>query len=473
MTSIHPNKRVILWLLALTIFLVVLDSAIVNVALPAIKVGLHFDDASLQWVLTSYILTFGGFLMLGGRTADLYGRRRVLVAGIGGFTLCSLLIGLSTTSTMMIVFRTLQGLAAAFMAPTALSILLTTFEEGPERYKALSIWSIVASGGAAAGVFLGGVLTQYLGWQWCFFVNVPVGIAAMYFIKKNIPAQIKEATDKHLDLPGAILITGGLMALVYGLTVASSSGWTAPSTLISFTSSIVLLAAFLFNETKSKHPLVPLGIFRTRNVVGGNLMLLPVMAGAMGQFFFLSQYIQEVLKYPPSQSGLSFLPIPLIIGVISYNSPKLLGKFGFKPLLIVGTCLITAGIFLMSFIGTDTQYFTHLLPAFILLACGFGITFVSITVAATSGVAPDKSGLVAGLINTAQQIGGALGLAILAMVARSATVSSLAAGQTATQAAVQGYHYAFLTASALMVVALMVGIFIIRTPAKKESINHR
>lgn len=465
MTNKQPvNKQVILWLLALTMFLVVLDSAIVNVALPAIKSALHFDDASLQWVLTAYILTFGGFLMLGGRTADLYGRRRVLVAGIGGFTLFSLLIGLSFTSTMMIVLRALQGLAAAFMAPTALSILLTTFEEGPERHKALSVWSIVASGGAASGVFLGGVLTQYLGWQWCFFVNVPVGIAAMYFIQKNIPAHIKEAKDKHLDLPGAVLITGGLMSLVYGLTIASELGWTAVSTFVSFGVSFVLIAAFLYNETKSKHPLVPLGIFRIRNVVGGNLMLLPIVAGAMGQFFFLSQYIQDILKYPPSLSGLSFLPIPVIIGIISYNSPKLLGRFGFKPLLIGGTCLITSGIFMLSFIGADTPYFTHLLPAFVLLACGFGVTFVSITVAATSGVSSDKSGLVAGLINTAQQVGGALGLAILAVVAHGATVSSLAAGQSATQAAVEGYHYAFLTASALMVVALMVGIFIIQTP---------
>lgn len=468
MTKLQPNKQVILWLLALTMFLVVLDSAIVNVALPAIKEGLKFDEAMLQWVLTSYILTFGGFLMLGGRTADLYGRKRVLMCGIGGFTLFSLLIGLSVSSTMMIAMRALQGLAAAFMAPTALSILLTTFAEGPERHKALSIWSIVASGGAAAGVFLGGILTQYLSWQWCFFVNVPVGIAAIYFINKHIPAHIKEAKDRNLDIPGAILITGGLMILVYALTLASESGWTAMSTVTAFGVSLALLVAFLFNETKAKHPLVPLGIFRIRNVVGGNLMMLPIVAGAIGQFFFLSLYIQNVLQYPPALSGLAFLPIPLLIGFISYNSPKFLAKFGFKPLLVVGTSLTTLGVFLLSFLGTETQYFTHLLPAFIILACGFGISFVAITIAATAGVPGDKSGLAAGLINTSQQIGGALGLAVLAVVAHTTTLAAQAAGQSSVEAAVVGYHYAFLTATILMFVALLVGIFIIQTPAVKR-----
>jgi EmrB/QacA subfamily drug resistance transporter len=474
MSKVQPiNKQIILWLLALTMFLVVLDSAIVNVALPAIKEGLNFDETSLQWVVTSYILTFGGFLMLGGRTADLYGRRKVLVLGIGGFTVFSLLIGFSTTSTMLIVLRALQGLAAAFMAPTALSILLTTFEEGPERNKALSIWSIVASGGAAAGVFLGGVLTQYLSWQWCFFVNVPVGLLAMFFIQKYVPAHIKEAKDKHLDLPGAVLITGGLMTLVYALTLASNSGWTAIGTLTSFGVSAALIAAFLFNETKAKHPLVPLGIFRIRNVVGGNLMLLPIVAGALGQFFFLSLYVQNVLKYPQVLSGLCFLPVPIIIGVIGYNSPKFIAKFGFKPLLVAGTSLATTGVFILSFLGTNTPYFTHILPAFILLACGMGLSFVSITIAATTGVPADKSGLAAGLVNTSQQIGSALGLAVLAVVAHSATIAAQAAGQPAAEALVQGYHYAFLTASGLMFIALLVGIFVIQTPsaAKKGIVS--
>ncbi len=462
-----PGKRIILWLLALTMFLVVLDSAIINVALPKIKDALGFDDASLQWVLTAYILTFGGFLMLGGRTADLYGRRKVLVFGIGGFTLFSFLIGLSVSSQMLVILRAFQGLAAAFMAPVALSILLTTFEEGPERYKALSIWSLVASGGAAAGVFLGGLLTQYLGWQWCFFVNVPVGIAAIYGIQKYVPAHANESKDKHLDLPGAVLITGGLMALVYGLTLASESGWGNSSTLSVFGVSIAMIAAFIFNETKSKHPLVPLSIFKIRNVSGGNLMMMPIVAGALGMFFFCSLYVQEILKFSPVQSGLAFLPVPILIGIISFQAPKLLMKFGFKKLAIAGIALTTTGTFIMSLLNVDSSYLFHMLPAFLVLASGFGVSFVAITVAATSGVPGHEAGLASGLVNTSQQIGGALGLAILAVVAHSATVAAYASGVSMEAASMAGYQRAFLTASGLMFLALLIAIFVIKSPKGK------
>lgn len=458
------NKNIVLALLAMTMFLVVLDSAIINVALPAIKKALHFDVASLQWVLTAYILTFGGFLMLGGRAADLYGRRRVLVMGMAGFLLFSLLIGLSNSSTILIVLRALQGLSAAFMAPTALSILLTTFDEGPERNRALSIWSIVASGGAAAGVFLGGVLTQYLGWEWCFFVNVPIGLITLFCILKYIPPQAKEAKDKNLDIPGAVLVTGGLMSLVYALTLASQSGWTADETVRAFAISIVMLAAFIWNEAKVKHPLMPLSIFRLRNVVGGNLIMLPIVAGALGQFFFLSLYVQNVLHYSPVLSGMAFLPVPVIIGIVSYQSPKLLNKFGFKPLVIAGTGLAALGVFGISLLGTNSSYWTQLLPPFLVLAVGFGISFVAITVAATSDVPSDESGLAAGLINTAQQIGGALGLAVLAVVANTATLAAQQAGKNQAESLVAGYHQAFLTAAMLMVVALLIAIFVIRTP---------
>lgn len=457
-------QKIILMLLSLTIFLVVLDSAIINVALPAIKEGLHFAAADLQWVLTAYILTFGGFLMLGGRLADLYGRRRILIIGIIGFTLCSLIIGLSVSSTMMIVFRALQGFFGAFMAPTALSILLTTFEEGPKRNKALSIWSIVASGGAAAGVFLGGVLTQYLGWQWCFFVNVPMGILTVFLVLKYIPAHIQEAKDKHLDIPGAVLITGGLMTLVYSLNLASLLGWTAQPTIVFLSISITLLVGFVINESRVKHPLVPLSIFRIRNVTGGNLIMIPVVAGALGQFFFLSLYVQNVLQYSPALSGVAFLPVPVIIGFVSYNAPRFLEKFGFKPLAITGIGLATFGIFLISMLGATSSYWLHMFPAFLLLAVGFGISFVAITVASTAGVPSDESGLAAGLINTSQQVGGALGLAVLAVVANTATAAALGAGQSSIAATVVGYQNAFLTAAGLMFVAWLVAIFVIQTP---------
>lgn len=468
LSTINSSNGLILGLLALSMFLVVLDSAIINLALPAIKEGLHFNDSTLQWVLTSYILTFGGFLMLGGRLADLYGRRKILMAGMGGFVVTSLLIGLSQSAEMLIALRAAQGLAGALMAPSALSILLATFHEGDQRNKALSVWTLVASGGAAAGVFLGGLLTQYLGWRWCFFVNVPIGILGLMGIYKFVPAHIQEARDKHLDLPGAVLITSGLMALVYALTEASSAGWTAPVTLGSLVTSIILLGGFLWNETRAKHPLVPLSIFKVRNVTGANLALLPVVAGGLGMFFFLSLYVQNVLKYEPVQSGLAFLPIPLIIGVLSYQAPKLLGRFGFKPLMVTGIGLATIGTLALSFISADSPYWTHLFPAFLVLGLGFGMSFVSTTVAATSGVDGSKAGLVSGLINTSQQVGSALGLAILAVVATSVTGQHLANGQSEIAASVGGYQAAFLCSAVLMLIALFITIFVIRVPRTKN-----
>jgi EmrB/QacA subfamily drug resistance transporter len=461
---LNQNRNMVLFLLSLAMFLVVLDSAIINVALPAMKTALRFDTASLQWVLTAYILTFGGFLLLGGRTADLFGRRRILVLGIAGFSLFSLLLGLTGSSTLLIILRALQGLAAAFMAPTALSILLTTFEEGDERNRALSIWSIVASGGAAAGVFLGGVLTQYLGWRWCFFVNVPIGILAIVGILKYVPAHIQESRGQRLDLPGAVLVTGGLMALVYALTLASQVGWSGGSTLISLGVSVVLLAAFLFNEARVKYPLMPLSIFRRRNVSGGNLVMLPVVAGALGMFFFISLYVQNVLHYSPVLSGLSFLPIPIIIGVISLQAPRLLNRFGFKPLLVTGTLLTTVAVFLLTFLTPDSSYLVHLLPAFIILAIGMGISFIAITVAATTGIADDEAGLASGLLNTSQQLGSALGLAILTVVASTTTAEDVATGKTLTLASVHGYQMAFTYAAGMMVIALLVSILVIRAP---------
>lgn len=464
----NKSQKIILLLLALAMFVVVLDSAIINLALPAIQKALGFDDATLQWVVTSYILTFGGFLMLGGRTADLYGRRKVLMLGLAGFTLCSGLIGLSSSSIMLIILRALQGLSGAFMTPTALSILLTSFKEGPERNKALSIWSIVASGGAAAGVFLGGVLTQYFGWQWCFFVNVPIGIAAIFGIRKYLPAHILESRDKYLDVPGAILITGGLISLVYALTVASTLGWTDKTTLLSLGTSIVLLATFLFNETKAKHPLMPLSIFRLRNLVAGNLIMLPVIAGALGQFFFLSLYVQNILKYAPSVSGVAFLPVPIIIGFVSYNTPRLLSKFSAKQLTVAGVGLATLGVFLISFLGEHSSYWLHMFPAFLLLAVGFGMSFVAITIVATNGVPHEEAGLASGILGTAQQVGGALGLAVLAVVAHTITAGALAAGHNFVEATVAGYQKAFLTASGLMFIAWLIAIFVIKTPKMSQ-----
>ncbi len=465
--DMKQNSRLILVLLSLTQLLVVIDSVIVNLALPAIKSSLHFDAASLQWVLTAYILTFGGFLMLGGRTADLYGRRRVLVLGIAGFSLSSLLLGFTSSSTILIALRALEGLAAAFMSPAALSILLTTYPEGDERNRALSVWSVVISGGAAFGVILGGILTQYAGWRWNFFINVPIGMVAIVGILKWVPAHIQEDQDRHLDLPGAVLVTGGLMALVYALTLASRSGLADSATLISLAVSLVLLVAFFLNEKRSKHPLVPFSIFRSRNVSGGNLVMLPVVGASLGVGFFASLYIQNVLRYSPSMSGLSFLPIPIIIGVVSTRAPGLIGRFGFKSMLVVGTALIALGVFLMSLWRADSSYFSQLFPAFVILAVGDGLAFVALTVAATTGVRPDQTGLASGLVNTSQQVGGALGLAVLAEVASSIISSDLGAGRSLAQANLHGYQQAFFYAAMMLVLALVIIIFVIRSPKSK------
>src|SRR6266446_1765916 len=295
-------------LVAIAQFMVVLDIAITNVALPTIKQQLHFTNSSLQWVITAYALTFGGFLLLGGRLADLFGRRRTLLIGMAAFTTFSLLIGLSHSATMLIVLRALQGLSAALMSPAALSIVLTTFSDGPERNRALGYWTLVATGGAAVGLLLGGVLTEYLGWRWNFFVNVPVGILMLAAISRFVPVHAKEENRPTLDLPGAVLVTSSLMLQVFAFSKAPSWGWLSGSTLGTLGVALVLLAAFLVNEYRAKHPLMPLSIFRIRNVTGANLMMAPIYAGMLGMFFLITLYVQNILHYSPIKTGLAFLP---------------------------------------------------------------------------------------------------------------------------------------------------------------------
>lgn len=451
--------------------MVVLDSAIVNVALPALEKALHFDQSSLQWVVTGYTLTFGGFLLLGGRAADLYGRRRVLLTGIAGFTLFSLLIGLSDSSVVVVILRALQGLSAAMMSPAALSILLTTFKEGKERNTALGVWSAVGAGGAAVGVLLGGILTQYMGWEWNFFINIPVGILVFIGLLKYVPAHVKEESDKNLDVIGAFLVTSGLMSLVYAFVEAPTWGWTDGRTLGLFAASAILLASFLFNESKVKHPLMPLSIFKIRNVSGANLMMVPVTAGMMGMFFFASLYIQGILQYSPVETGLAFLPVPVVIAISATVASRFVGKIGFKPLLMLGSSLLTIGIFYLSFITLDGTYIANVLPGLLIMGLGGGMTFVSISVAATSGVPGHEAGLASGLVSTSQQMGGALGLAILSGVATSAITSAMTNGTASslTAASVTGYDAAFRAAAIFTLFALLVAIFIIRQPKSSSA----
>jgi EmrB/QacA subfamily drug resistance transporter len=467
------HKWLILALLAIAQFMVILDSAIVNVALPAMQQALHFDQESLQWVVTAYTLTFGGFLLLGGRAADLYGRRRILLSGVAGFTLFSLLMGLTDSSTVVIVLRALQGLAAALMSPAALSILLTTFKEGKDRNTALGVWSAVGAGGAAVGVLLGGILTQYLGWEWNFFVNVPVGIAVFYGLLKYVPKHEQEESDKNLDVPGALLVTSGLMSLVFTFVKAPTWGWSNHSTLGFLAFSAVMLIGFLINESRAKHPLMPLSIFKIRNVSGANLMMVLIYVGMMGMFFFVSLYVQQILHSSPVTTGLDFLPVPIVIAITATLTSKYVGKLGFKPFLVAGAIPMAIGIFMLSNITVDGSYFANVFPWLIIMGVGAGMTFVAISIAATSGVPGKEAGLASGLLSTSQQMGGALGLAILSGAATSAATAAIKAGSVSSLAgaSVAGYSSAFKVAATFVAIAFLVAVFVIRKPADAPSAN--
>lgn len=462
MERFKVHKTQILWLLALAQFMVVLDVSIVNMALPAIQKSLHFSPGDLQWIVTAYSLGVGGFLLFGGRAADLYGRKRIFMGGLLAFTAASLLTGFAQNDTWMIASRALQGLAAAFMSPAALSIIVNTFKEGPERNKALGVWGGVAAGGAAAGVLLGGVLTEYLSWHWNFFINVPVGLLIAFLVYKVVPESKAELKHNHLDLPGAVLVTSGLMLLVYGLTKAPHYGWTDAHTLFTLIGSALLLFTFIFNEHRSKQPLVPLDIFKIRNLRAANLVQLPMTAGMFAMFFFLSLYIQVILGFSPVKAGLAFLPVTIIIGIASGIVSNAVGKVGYKPFMVIAPLFVASGMVVFSQMPVGGSYLTDVFPGLALVAIGLGFTFVTVTIAATSGVPHDRSGLASGILNTSQQIGGAIGLAILSGVFSSKVTESLSSGADPAVAQVAGYHDAFLVGAGFAVLASILALTLVK-----------
>ncbi|MDB5168696.1 MAG: EmrB/QacA subfamily drug resistance transporter [Candidatus Saccharibacteria bacterium] len=475
--SSETSHWLILILLALAQFMVVLDVSIVNVALPSIQRAFHMSPADLQWIVTAYTLTFGGFLLLGGRAADLFGRRRIFLSGVTLFALASLADGLATSGNMLIAFRAVQGLAGAFMSPAALSIILVTYKEGHERNVALSVWGSVAAGGAAAGVLLGGIITQYSGWRWNFLINVPVGIGVLFAAMKYIDRHESTVEHNNLDLPGAVLVTGGLMTLVYALVKAPGAGWTSSTSLTYFGIAIAALTAFIINELRAKHPLVPFKIFRIRNLSAANVMQLFMAAGMFSIFFFTTLYLQLVLGYTPLHTGLSFLVVPVVIGLTASNVPKLVQKVGYKKILMVSPLFVSAGLFWLSHIPVHGTFWGNVAPGMALMAFGMGGTFVSLTIAATSGVPKHESGLASGLLNTSQQIGGALGLAVLSGIATSSTARfvtnlHLHAQPTALQlvsAQVHGFHDGFLIASTFGVFASLLAIFVVHQPKGEKA----
>lgn len=466
------NHWLILVILALAQFMVVLDVSIVNVMLPTVQKAFNLSVTQLQWVITAYTLTFGGFLLLGGRAADLFGRKRVFLTGVALFTIASLLDGLSQNGGMLISLRAVQGLSGAIMSPAALSIVLVTYKEGHDRNLALSVWGAVAAGGAAVGVLLGGIVTQYWGWRWNFFINVPVGIIVFIAATRLVKAHESEETHNELDLPGAVSVTAALMLLVYGLVEAPSHGWTSHSSLIYFGLSILLFAFFIWNENRVKHPLIPLNIFKIRNVSGANAIQLVTAAGLFSVFFFTTLYVQEILGYSPVKTGLSFLAIPVVIAIGATQAPKLIQKIGYRPILIVAPLITAAGLFIMGHIPVHGNYWHDILPGLLVMGLGLGFTFVSVLVAATSGVAGHLSGLASGLVNTAQQVGGSLGLAVLSGIAASSAaryLTHLHAAPTAASisaATVHGYQQGFYIAVSFSILASILAIFVIKQKGK-------
>src|SRR6266516_3653080 len=442
-------------------FMVVLDIALVNVALPSIQTDLGFSQANLQWVVCAYALLFGGFLLLGGRIADLVGRRRVFVVGLVVFTGASLLSGLSWSEGALIGARALQGLGAALITPAALSILTTTFAEGKERNAALGAWGGVGAFGAVAGVLLGGVLTDALSWEWIFFVNVPVGLVGLA-LAPLLLTESRDARVKTFDLPGAALVTGGLVTLVYAITQANNNGWGSLETIALFVSALVVLAAFVAWEWRNDEPLVPFSIFRLRTVVGANIAGLILGTAIFAMFLMLTLYMQQVLHYSAMKTGLAYLAVAGTAIFWSALGAQLVTRLGVKPVLVAGMAALSAGLVYFTQVSPHGSYVGNLLPGFLLIAVGLGFSFVPISIAALAGVQPAEAGLASGLINMSQQIGGALGIAALSAISTSWTNDALASGTARAAALTDGFQAAFMGATGIAIAGILVALFVVR-----------
>jgi EmrB/QacA subfamily drug resistance transporter len=466
----QDKKWIALALLAAAQFVVVLDASIVNVALPSIGSDLNFSQDDLSWVVNGYTLFFGGFLLLGGRMADLIGRRRMFMAGLVLFALASLAGGLSTSPGLLIAARAVQGLGAALLSPAALSLVTVMFSEGSERNKALGVWGAVAGSGGAAGVLLGGVLTEYAGWEWVLFVNVPIGIAAALLAPRLLP-ESRNAGARHFDVAGAVSVTAGLSLLVYTLVDANNAGWTSGQTLGLGAVALVLLAAFIGIEARSHAPLVPFGIFRNRTISGTNVVGLLVAMSLFSMFFFISLYMQQVLGYDALKAGLAYLPLAGGIIVSAGLASGLVTRFGFKPILVTGLLLTAAGLIWFSQVSVDGSYLGDILFPSLLAAVGLGFAFVPMTIAAVSGVEDEQTGLASGLINTSQQIGGALGLAILASIANSRTDDLMTAAGGAKSALpnalTEGFQSAFMVGAGFAVLGAILAATLISSKASR------
>ncbi len=458
MTELQRNKWLVLAVVGAAFFMTILDVAIVNVAIPSIQIDLHIAESTVQWVITAYAITFGGFLLLGGRMADLLGRRRIFIVGLVLFTLASLACGLASSAGVLIVSRAVQGIGAAIISPAALSIVTTTFKEGAERNKALGIWGALGGSGAAAGVLFGGILTKYLGWEWIFFVNVPVGVLVFALTRPIVHESHADLGHRRFDAAGAVTVTGGLALLVYAISKAPDVGWATGRTIGLLFASIVILAAFVVWELRTTAPLVPFGIFRLRTLTGANVVGLLLGATIYANFFILTLYVQGVLGWSALKTGVTFLATAGTTVIWAGVAQALVTKIGPRAVMTFGLGVLSLTVLGYTRIPVDGHYWPDLLPLYIVFALGLAFAFIPVTIAGFIGVPPHQAGLASGLLNTSQQIGGAVGVAVTSTI----FVSRAKAGNFTPEAFTSGYRWAFAALVAFAAVGSLVAFVFFR-----------
>ena len=468
-SAADPRRWQALALVCIAFFMTILDVSIVNVALPSIKTSLAVSDKDLQWILTAYAITFGGLLLLGGRAADLLGRRRMFMIGVGLFSAASLVCGLAGSIGVLIAARTVQGVGAAIISPATLSIITTTFEEGAERNKALGIWGAMGGSGAAAGVLFGGILTKYAGWEWIFFVNVPVG-ALVLALTRRLVRESRITGLRGFDAGGAITATGHLALLVYAISKAPDVGWASGRTIGLLIASGALLAAFIVIESRHESPMVPFRIFRTKTVTGANVSGFLLGAVVYANFFLLTLYAQQVLHYSALKTGLTFLATAGTVIPVAGLSQALTTRFGPRPVMSVGLALITGGMLWYTQIPTHGAFAASLLPGYLMVGVGMAFAFVPMSIAALAGVAPQEAGLASGLINTSQQVGGALGVAVASTVAFTHMRTLLASGHSSPVALTSGFSLAFWVIAGVGAASVLAAAVLVR-PQEVEAVE--
>ena len=462
------QRWIALLVLCAGFLMIILDQTIVNVALPSIQADLHFSQSALAWVVNAYLIAFGGLLLLVGRLGDLIGRRRIFLAGLTLFTAASLACGLATSQGLLIGARFVQGIGGAMTAAVILGMIVSMFPQPSEQVKAIGVYSFVAAAGGAIGLLAGGVLTQAINWHWIFFVNLPIGVATAILATRLLPDDRGIGLRNGADAPGALLLVASLMLAVYTIVEAGNYGWGSAHTLGFGAIAMALLGAFVVRQATAASPLIPLRVFRSRTVTVANLMQVLMVAGMFGVFFLGALYLQRVLRYDAIEVGLAFLPVALGIAALSLRlAAQLMMRFGAKPTLIGGLVLVAAGLLLFRRAPVDAGYLADLLPAMILLGVGAGLVFPSLMTLAMSAATPEDSGLASGLVNTTQQVGGALGLAVLATLSTTRSDSLIAHGSSTATALTDGYHLAFTIAAALLMAAIAIGLVLLR-PSQAE-----